>query len=167
MNPRRAITVWESVDVLEAQPGPLHEHFARIKPTGLEYRWALGSVLTPDGVTVLGHSGGEAGTYLLMRQPDEGVALDDADATILVGGGRVRRIPTLTGERTYTLGTTNAAAGDTILLRRPTASGRAGAVVNGGPDAGTLTTFPINAAAWALFYFDGTDWALRANALMF
>lgn len=92
-----------------------------------------------------------------------GAALGDADAPLIMSGGTWRKIPatTLTADRTYTLGTTGAAAGDQIDVTRLDATAHAAIFVNGGAGAGTLLTMPNSKVNFALFQFDGTNWALR------
>lgn len=92
-----------------------------------------------------------------------GASLTDANATILIASGAWRELPasTLTANRTLTLGTTEAAAGDRIKITRLDSSKYSYAVVNGGSGAGTLLTFTSGRAAFAVFYFDGTDWSVE------
>jgi hypothetical protein len=97
-----------------------------------------------------------------------GAALTDANATIQIGDGGRRVLPdaTLTDNRTVTLGTTSAVAGDIIELVRLDTEAFTLAVVNGGPGAGTLLTYAVSAALYGCFKFDGTNWALdRRRAL--
>jgi hypothetical protein len=91
-----------------------------------------------------------------------GAALTDADATIQIGDGGRRVLPdaTLTANRTVTLGTTSAVAGDIIEIARIDTEAFTLAVVNGGPGAGTLLTMAVSAMLYGKFRFDGTNWAL-------
>lgn len=165
---RRAATIYSTAEYLATLPGPDLERYAVPLDLGELFQWDPGSELTPDERAVLGHQGGTAGAWLRVRRPDLGANLGDADATLVVGGGAWRRIPaaTLTANRTITLGTTNASAGDVLELTRLDVSAFTVSVVNGGPGAGTLCTLPISARSWARLYFDGDNWLHRASGLM-
>ena len=91
-----------------------------------------------------------------------GAALTDASPTIQIGDGGRRVLPasTLTANRTITLGTTSAVAGNIIEIARLDVEAFTVAVVNGGAGAGTLMTFAVSAREYAKFKFDGTNWAL-------
>lgn len=92
------------------------------------------------------------------------VDLTDASVTVQVGGGRFRRMPaaTLSANRTITLGTTGAVAGDIMNFIRLDVGAFTLAFVNGGAGAGTLLTLPVSKLGSAQFLFDGTNWHLRA-----
>jgi hypothetical protein len=92
-----------------------------------------------------------------------GAALTNGNATIQITAGKWRELPasTLTANRVLTLGVTGAAAGDRLKVTRLDTTAYTYAVVNGGTGAGTLLTFPAGRAAFALFYFDGTDWSVE------
>ncbi len=97
-----------------------------------------------------------------------GAALTDADQTLTVGDGGRRVLPdsTLSANRTKTLGTSGAVAGDVIEIVRLDTEAFTMPIVNGGPGAGTLLTFAVSAMLYACFKFDGTNWALdRRRAL--
>lgn len=90
-----------------------------------------------------------------------GALLTDGNETLTVADGVHRTLPTLTGARTKTLGTSGAALGHVIEIHRVgLPATNTSAVVNGGPGAGTLFTFPAGELYTASFRFDGTNWAL-------
>lgn len=166
--PRLAATIVSLAATTQAERGPDVERYRRHLDLPGLFRFVLGSVLTDDGVSVLAGSGGTAGRWLRVREPDRGTDLTDADATLLVGGKAWRTLPaaTLTASRTLTLGTTNAAAGDPLTVTRLDVGAYTVAFVNGGAGAGTLITMPVSSRYFATFYFDGTNWRLRSAAAM-
>jgi hypothetical protein len=89
-------------------------------------------------------------------------ALGDSSPTITVGNGNQAILPaaTLTGNQTVTLGAGGAVANEVFTILRLDATAHTLAVVNGGPGAGTLYTFPISTTRQASFQFNGTDWAM-------
>lgn len=89
-----------------------------------------------------------------------GTDIADADATIQVAGGLVRKCPTLTGNHTCTLGVTGAARGMVMFITRTSTAANTLAVANGGGGGGTLMTFAASKQGGAAFFFDGTDWQL-------
>lgn len=95
-----------------------------------------------------------------QARPSIGAALTDANVTITVDQGIVRRLPaaTLSTGRTITLGTTNAILGDRITVSRLDVSANTLAVANGGPGAGTLATLPVSQVGFVTSQFDGTNW---------
>jgi hypothetical protein len=163
--PRRAITVIPTVSITQAEAGPPIPKYRVHLDQGGFYRFAVGDVLTPDDVTVIGGTGGTGGNWLLVRDDDAGANLTDANATIQVGGKRWRTLPaaTLTANRTLTLGTTNAAAGDWIEITRLDVEAYTLAIANGGAGAGTLITMPVSTRYWFRAYFNGTNWIPRAG----
>jgi hypothetical protein len=163
--PRRAITVIPTVSITQAEAGPPIPKYRVHLDQGGFYRFAVGDVLTPDDVAVIGGNGGTAGNWLLVRDDDSGDDLTDANATIVVGGKRWRTLPaaTLTDNRTLTLGTTNAAAGDLLEITRLDAGAFTLAIVNGGAGAGTLITMPVSTRYWFRAFFNGTNWVSRAG----
>lgn len=165
---RRAVFARSTVGVVESEFGPDLPHYVLPLDLGEIFRWVPGSELVPDGVAVLGYQGGSPGAWVRVRRPDQGDDLTDADVTITIGQGGWRRLPaaTLSANRTATLAITNAAAGDILDLTRLDVGAFTFALVNGGPGAGTLCTFPVSARAWARLYFDGDNWLHRASALM-
>jgi hypothetical protein len=119
-------------------------------------------------MTVLDHTGGTEGKWIRVRLPVKGTDLTDADASVGVGGNYLRLLPasTLGANRTATLNTTNAAAGDVLTITRADTEAYTYQIDNGGVGGGTLCTFPVSTAYWADFHFDGTDWELiRGGAL--
>lgn len=92
-----------------------------------------------------------------------GTALGDTSPTIVLSAGKWRTLPaaTLTTNRTVTLGTTGAVAGDQFTITRLDATANTLAIVNGGAGAGTLVTLPASKVNFAVCQFDGTNWALR------
>jgi hypothetical protein len=90
-----------------------------------------------------------------------GTNVADSDNTIAVGAGLWRKMPTVTGNRSITLGTTGAAAGDQMTVTRTSTAANTVVFINGGSGAGTLYTMPASKVAFARFQFDGVDWSLR------
>jgi len=129
------------------------------------FRWVAGDASDDDTWTTLEPNGGTDGAWLRIESKDRGSNLTDASATIHPTGGGWRVLPaaTLTANRTLTLGTTNAREGCRITVTRLDATAYTFAIVNGGSGAGTLVTMPVSSKYWAEFYFDGTDWVLRAG----
>lgn len=94
--------------------------------------------------------------------PTVGTNVPDSDTTLAVNGGHlyVLQAATLTANRSDTLGTTGGSAGAVLEILRLDVTNKTLAIVNGGPGAGTLYTFPASTKVRASFRFDGTDWAL-------
>jgi len=160
-NPRRAATIRTSIAAMEADQGPSIPHYNMPLDKPRLYRWVVADTSTADSVTVLTHIGGTSGRWLLVRDDIQGADLTDADEDVGVGGNFLRILPAatpLTVNRTKTLVTTNAAAGDIIHITRLGLGAFTMAIVNGGPAAGTLFTLPISSAWWCKAYFNGTDW---------
>lgn len=168
-NPRRSITVVPQVSFSEAEAGPpLPAYRIHLDQRGL-YRWAPGDASTADGIKVIAASGGVAGNFIRVDAATRGDNLTNADATVQVGGNAWRALPSsvpLTANRTLTLGTTNATAGDEITITRLDTGAFTMAIVNGGSGAGTLITLPVSVRSFADFQFDGTDWALMRAGQM-
>lgn len=99
--------------------------------------------------------------FLDSEHEAAGTAIGDADGNIAIAGGKWRVLATLSGNRSYTLQTTGAVAGDQITVTRTSTAANTAAFINGGPGAGTLLTMPNSKVAFAKFQFDGTNWALR------
>ena len=101
-----------------------------------------------------------SGSSEVRRFISTGSNLTDADATITVAQGnrRVRLSGTQTNNRTVTLSTSGAVAGDTILIECEAQATHTLAIVDNGP--GTPTRFTVPAGeAWAVeLTFDGTNW---------
>ena len=89
-----------------------------------------------------------------------GANLTDADQTLLASEGVIRVLPavTLTVNRIKTLGTAGDYNGAKITIVRNDSEAFTMAIVNGGPGAGTLFTFPVSQLWFADFQSDGTDW---------
>lgn len=101
-----------------------------------------------------------------QSSPTLGVNLTDADATINIGQGSRRVLPaaTLSSNRTVTLGTTGSPVTNEILrIERFDATANTLAIVNGGPGAGTLYTFPVSVTRAADFQWNGTDWIMAGT----
>lgn len=100
----------------------------------------------------------------LLPATGPGTALTDAPSSVAVTGGRWYVMPaaTLSATRAFTLATTGAAAGDQIEVTRLDATANTMTFVNGGVGAGTMLTMPASKVNFAKFYFDGTNWSLRA-----
>jgi len=160
--PRLAATIRDTIAAIAADFGPPIARYAIPLDFARLFRFVPGSTATADSRTVIGATGGTAGRWLLVRVNDRGADLADANATIGVGGNFWRVLPaaTLTDDRTITLATTNAAAGDVLEVTRLDATGNALTFVNGGAGAGTLLV--LSAAGSARFAFDGTNWSLRS-----
>jgi hypothetical protein len=167
-NPLRSITIHETIAQIETQPGAELPRYAMPLDRARVYEWIPEDTDTADSVKVLDHSGGHTGTWHEVRVPDKGADLGDASVSLTVAGEVWRTLPaaTLTDNRTLTLSTTNAEEGDTLGVTRLDAGAFTVAFVNGGAGAGTLCTMPVSARAYALFYYDGTNWSARASALM-
>jgi len=169
VTPDRTITIAATVAELRSRPGPWLPAYVLVLANGITYRWLLGSAEADDGRHTLRSTvGGYGGAWLAIRSPDAGADLDDEDATLVVGDGGWRRIPTstLTAGRTLTLGTDGAAAGDTLEITRLDVGAFTVAIVNGGDGGGTLATMPISARSNFVGYFNGTDWLHRRSGLL-
>jgi hypothetical protein len=130
---------------------------------GQLFRWVPNDQSTADGRTVIAGTSGYEGRWLLCRNDDKGADIADASPTITVGQGAWRRVVgPLSVNRTITLSTTNAAAGDVLELTRTDTNAYTVAVVNGGIGGGTLYTMPVSSAANVRACFDGTNWLLRS-----
>jgi hypothetical protein len=78
----------------------------------------------------------------------------------------VLQASTLSANRTATLSTTGAIEDDEITITRLDVEAWTYAIVNGGAGGGTLTTLPASQRWFATFYFDGTNWLLKAAGQM-
>ena len=153
---------------MESDQGPQLAHYEMPLDVPALFKWVAGDTSTADDVTVLTHTGGTAGRWIRVRLDVLGDDLTDADATIYVTGNFRRELPaaTLGDNRTLTLGTTNAAAGDELTIVRRDVGAYTYQIDNGGAGGGTLCTLPVSTAYWADFHFDGTDWSVtRGGAL--
>lgn len=165
-NPRLSPTVVSDVTTTKAEINPpIAKYRIHLDKGNALYRFAPGDSLTPDDHAVITGSGGTAGNWILVRVARRGSDLTDANATIQVGGKEWRVLPaaTLSANRTLTLGTTNAAAGDAIDITRLDLTANTYAIVNGGVGAGTLCTLPASQRWWIRVEFDGTNWSLCAG----
>lgn len=153
---------------MESDQGPQLAHYELPLDVPALFKWVAGDTSTADDVTVLSHTGGTAGRWIRVRLNPVGSDLTDADATIHVTGNFRRELPasTLTANRVLTLGTTNAVAGDELTIVRYDAGAYTYQIDNGGAGAGTLCTFPVSAAYWADFAFDGTNWAVKRGGAL-
>lgn len=106
---------------------------------------------------------GPSAQIIPLRPGIIGANLTDADETLTVGQGVHRCIPALplTSNRTKTLSTSGASVGHVIEIARIDSAAFTVAVVNGGPGAGTIFTFPASQLHSAEFRFDGTNWSLQ------
>lgn len=163
-----AIVVVPSVETTQNEPGPfLTRYRVHADKPGL-FEWEANSAAAGDDWAALEASGGAAGAWRRLGFPDRGDDLADSSVTITVADGWWRVLPaaTLSANRTITLGTTTALEGYCLELTRLDVEAYTLAVVNGGSGAGTLLTMPVSSRYWARFYFDGTDWVLRAAGAM-
>jgi hypothetical protein len=157
----RAPTIMQSASQIASLVGAQTERYSIPLDIPALYKWVIGDVSTADGITVLTHQGGIVGRWKRVRLNVKGADLTDANESIGVGGNFLRFLPAatpLTVNRTKTLVTTNAEAGDEINVTRLGLGNFTMAIVNGGPAAGTLFTLPANEAWWCKAYFDGTNW---------
>jgi hypothetical protein len=167
--PRLAATIRSTLAALRADQGPALERYAISLDRPRLFRWAVGSLLAHDAwTTIVPVGGGTAGAWLEVREDDKGADVLQTDTVLAVGGKRWRRIAAgaLSANLSLTLSTANAAAGDLLEVTRLDVGAYTAALVNGGPAAGTLVTLPVSARSRAVFFFDGTNWLLRASHLM-
>lgn len=166
----KAITVRDDVANIRARRGPNVPYYNFPLDRGRVFRFVLDSALTDDGRTVIDTNGqGQAGQWILVREPIKGADLTDtAVQNIGVADGFWRVLPALpiTAAITLNLITTSAEEGDIITLTRLDVAAFTVDVVNGGPAAGTLATFPVSQKAFGDFYYDGTNWSAIRAALM-
>lgn len=166
----KAITVRASVADMRNRRGPSVPYYNYPLDRGRIFRFEEANLLVDDGTTVIGTNGqGTLGRWLLVREPIQGADLTDTAAqAIVVADDFWRVLPAIpiTQNITLTLGTTNAEEGDVITLTRLDVAAFTVAIVNGGPGAGTLVTFPVSAQASGDFYFDGTNWLKMRAATM-
>jgi len=164
-NPRRASTIRVSKAKMEADFGPDITHYNTPLDTPRLYKWFVGNTAAVDTLTVLGHQGGTAGRWKLVRNPTLGTDLTDADESLTVGENFFRVLPAaipLTAARDKTLSITNAESGDMVHVLRLGLGAFVMNIVNGGPAAGTLFTLPSGQSWWAKAYFNGTDWIVHS-----
>jgi hypothetical protein len=165
----RCLTIKTSSANMAAQRGNPTARYNLPLDIPVVFKWVPGAVDTVDGVTVFGYSGGTAGVWRRLRMPLLGEDLGDEDVTIDPRGNYIRRVPagTLNGHRVCTLGLTNAVEGDVITVLRLCMAAYTYTIINGGPAAGTLATFPVIKEAFMDAYFDGTNWLkVRAGTML-
>jgi hypothetical protein len=164
---RRAAAIWPTLALVRQSIPPVVEHYLHVLGLPGLFKFLPDSTDTDDGWTVIAPSGN--GRYVRVASPDRG---DDLDATtpqtidVTEGPWRVIPAATLGANMTLTLDDAGASEGDTIEITRLDVEAYTVAIVNGGPGAGTLCAMPVSARAWALFYFDGTNWIHRRSGLM-
>lgn len=92
--------------------------------------------------------------------------LTDADASITAAQGSEHKLgaATLTADRTITIDPTGMDTDEVLRIVRTDVTAHQLIVVNGGPGAGTLYTFPVSVKKIAAFKFDGTDVVLSGVA---
>ena len=170
-----AAGIYPSLAALRAATPPLVQRFARVLGLPALYRFLPLDTSADDSVTALVPALG-GGAWLDVPDDDRGTDLTTATgaATIGIYGGRWRVIPaaTLAGNVTLTLdpktvdGLATIRRGESLCVTRLDAGAFTMAWVNGGPAAGTLSTFPTSSQAWAWFWFDGANWVKRAAGTM-
>jgi hypothetical protein len=154
---------------MEADLGPMVAHYNTPLDTPRLYQWLVGDTSATDTLTVLGHQGGTAGRWKLVRDSILGADLTDADENITVGENFFRTLPAavpLNAARDKTLLTTNAESGDMIHVLRIGLGPFTMGIVNGGPSAGTIYTLPAGQSWWAKAYFNGTNWVAHSAGQM-
>lgn len=134
-----------------------HVHAHGTQSTGTHHAPAIA-----DGAN--GFFRGTDQRWLDAIRADFGTALTDADETVLLSAGSLRKIPTLTSTRNKTLSLTGAAAGDWMILLRTDTSTNPCAIIDGGVGTPTLFTFDGTLTpAFAVFQVNAarTHWELR------
>jgi hypothetical protein len=171
-SPRIPAEIVDTVATLKGRSGFITEHFVAVRDTGLTYRWEPNSTVTTNDREVIGHTGGVAGRFLpigpFAGNAPEGAALVDGGETISVYQGFRRTLPlsTLTGTSVGTLGTVGAEKWAEVHILRLDAEAFTYAIANGGAGSGTLVTFASATPSWGVFYFDGTNWLVRATGVL-
>lgn len=176
LHPKAAIeaaggVLWPTTDTTVSAAATLCQNLRKAKARNES---ELDAIMSAAAEKSLKAGGGDAATattpgtmpaadkkFLDSEHAAAGADLADADATIQIGDGAWRKMPTLTANRSVTLGTTGAAAGDQITITRTSTAAFTLAVVNGGAGAGTLHTLPASKAGSIKCQFDGTNWAMR------
>ncbi len=134
------------------------------------YKWVPGNTDSANNLDTIAHSGGTTGRWKQVGilpgvTADKGTNLTDANQTLTWSNTTAWfAIPTATqtANRTKTLSASGVTAGARVEITRLDTTAFTTAIVNGGAGAGTIFTFPGGIQYWAMFYFDGTDWSLRA-----
>lgn len=157
---RRAATIFPTLALLGADPGPRVAKYVVTLDTARLYRWVPDDTTTADGLNVITHTGGYEGRWHAVRWDDKGTNLTNAAENVSVAGKRLRVLPaaTLTASRTKTLLNDAAAAGDVIHVVRLDTTAWTMPIVDEA-SAATIFTFPASQSWWAEFRFDGTNWA--------
>jgi hypothetical protein len=164
---RRAAAIWPAIATLRSSISPIVEQYLYVIGIPGLFKFYPDSIADDDGWTVIAPTGN--GRYRRVAFPDRGDDLDDTTPqTIDVTGGPWRVIPaaTLAANTTLNLDDAGAVEGDTLEITRLDVGAYTVAIVNGGPGAGTLCTMPVSARAWAMLYFNGTNWTHRRSCLM-
>lgn len=158
-----------SATALKADPGPRLPKYAITLTDGLLYKWVPDDATTEQAPatyshpTVVGHTGGYSGRWLLVRSNDRAANLTDAAQDLYVAHGRRYVVPlgTLTVTRAKTLKDDGAAAGDVIRITRTDVEAFTMTVVDEASTA-TIFTFPVSESWFADFRFNGTNWSPEA-----
>lgn len=130
--------------------------------------WLLklcGALPAPASTTVQGLMPAADKAFLDSVHSAKGTDLANEDKTLTVAGGNWYVMPAATlsaNDRTITLGTSGAVAGDQIEVTRLDTVAHTLTFVNGGVGAGTLYVMANSKIGYAKFQFDGTNWALRS-----
>jgi hypothetical protein len=175
-----AAGIYPSLAALRAAAPPLVQRFARVLGLPKLLRFNPLDTSTDDAWNAIVPALG-GGAWLDAPTNDRGVDLTAANgfATsgtwsvgVQHGPWNVVPVSTLTGNITAaTLAVVNQdgnpiKAGESKFISRLDVTGNSIAWVNAGPAGGTLCTMPASQAAWAWFWFNGTDWLKRASAVM-
>ncbi len=159
----RSAAIYDDVSTLAAQRGYARSrHWAYVVDNGLMYRWVADDTTATNGLTVIGHTGGDAGRWhAIFGDTAASAALGNADATLSIGSGTIFTMPasTLSDDRTLTLSPTGVPVGAVVTIVRNDLSIYTIAVVNGGAGGGTIFTFPAGNTGSADFRFDGTNFS--------
>lgn len=158
-----------SATALKADPGPRLPKYAITITNGLLYKWVPDDATTEQAPatyahpTVIGHTGGYSGRWLLVRFNDRAANLTNAAQDIYVANGRRYVLPlaTLTATHAKTLKDDGAVAGDVIRITRLDVQAFTMTVVDEASTA-TIFTFPASQSWFADFRFDGTNWSREA-----
>lgn len=122
---------------------------------------AAGASIVAASSTVPGTMSAADKKFLDTAHAASGGNIADADGNVNVAGGYWQKLPTLTGNRSLTIQTAGAVAGDQLTITRTSSAANTAAIINGGSGAGTIYTFPASKVGFVQLQFDGTDWAVR------
>lgn len=144
------------------------ERFAFVSSLDALFAWSASSTATADSINVIAPTVSGTGRWVRVVANRAGASLGDASVSLAVGDGRWRTIPaaTLGANRTLTLSTTNAIAGDVIEITRLDVGAFTVAIVNGGVGAGTIATMPVSARSFIACRYDGANWNHLRSGLM-